>query len=115
MIEPLTPAQYNRELTIRAVKATMHNANTLNECYQKFWQRDPSEIVASLNENVPQSMARFQENSALGTALNTALEHAGETLRVIVTMPDGYGFNGTAFTYTAPIIEEEPEPEPTEP
>ena len=113
MIEPLTPTQYNRELTIRALKATLHNAITLNECYQKFWQREPAEIVASLNENVPQSMARFQENSALGTALNAALEHAGESLRVVVSMPDGYGFSNGAFTYTAPIIE--PKPEPTEP
>lgn len=58
-----------------------------------------------LNHDVALTMARFHENTALGNALNHALEQAGETLRVIVTMPDGYGFDGTAFTYTAPITE----------
>jgi len=62
-----------------------------------------------LNENIVLTMARFNENTLLGNALNHALDQAGETVRVIVTMPDGYGFNGTVFTYTPPII---PEPEP---
>lgn len=58
-----------------------------------------------LNHDVALTLARFHENTALGNALNHALEQAGETLRVIVTIPDGYGFDGTAFTYTAPITE----------
>jgi hypothetical protein len=107
MIEPLTPSQYFRELTLRGLKATLHHAQTLNECYNLFWS-SPN-VLEMLNENIALTMARFTENTLLGTALNHALEQAGETVRVIVTMPDGYAFNGTAFTYTPPII---PEPEP---
>ncbi len=107
MIEPITPSQYFRELTLRGLKATLHHALTLNECYQKFWQ-SPN-VLQMLNENIALTMARFSENTLLGNALNHALEQAGETLRVIVAMPDGYAFNGTVFTYTPPII---PEPEP---
>ena len=58
-----------------------------------------------LNENIALTMARFSENTLLGNALNHALEQAGETVRVIVIMPDGYGFNGVEFVYIAPIIE----------
>jgi hypothetical protein len=107
MIEPITPSQYFRELTLRGLKATLHHALTLNECYQKFWQ-SPN-VLQMLNENIALTMARFSENTLLGNALNHALEQAGETLRVIVAMPDGYAFNGTVFTYTPPII---PEPAP---
>lgn len=103
MIEPLTSQQQFRELTLRGLKATIHHAQTLNECYNLFWSSDNA--LEMLNENVPLTMARFTENTLLGNALNHALEQAGETLRVIVTMPDGYGFDGTAFTYTAPILE----------
>ena len=100
MIEPLTPQQQFRELTLRGLKATLHHAQTLNECYHLFWSSPNA--LEMLNENIALTMARFSENTLLGNALNHALEQAGETLRVIVTMPDGYAFNGTAFTYTAP-------------
>jgi len=100
MIEPQTPSQQFRELTLRGLKATLHHAITLNECYHLFWSSQNT--LAMLNENIALTMARFHENTALGNALNHALEQAGETVRVIVTMPDGYAFNGTAFTYTAP-------------
>jgi len=109
MIEPITPQQQFRELTLRGLKATLHHAITLNECYQLFW-KSPN-ALEMLNENIALTMARFQENTLLGTALNHALEQAGETVRVIVTMPEGYAFNGTAFTYTPPILET---PEPIE-
>jgi len=82
------------------LKATLHHAQTLNECYHLFWSSQNT--LEMLNENIALTMARFTENTLLGNALNHALEQAGETLRVIVTMPDGYAFNGTAFTYTPP-------------
>lgn len=108
MIEPLTPQQQFRELTLRGLKATLHHALTLNECYNLFWS-SPN-VLEMLNHDVALTMARFHENTALGNALNHALEQAGETLRVIVVMPDGYGFDGTAFTYTPPQIEQTPQP-----
>lgn len=103
MIEPITPQQHFRELTLRGLKATLHHAITLNECYQQFWQ-SPN-VLEMLNHDIALTMARFTENTLLGNAINHALEQAGETLRVIVTMPSGYAFENGAFTYTAPIIE----------
>jgi len=114
MIETLTPAEFNRELTVRAVKAAYHVAVTLNECYQLFWNRDPQVIVASMNENIPLTMERFLANTELGAAVNSQLAKTDIATRVIVAMPDGYAFNGTEFTYTAPVIPE-PEPEPEQP
>ena len=100
MIEPITPAQFANNLALIALKAVKHLAITLNDCYHKFWQRDPAEIVAALNANVPLALARFQANTELGAAVNTKLEATGDDLRVITTMPDGYGFDGQQFTYT---------------
>jgi hypothetical protein len=100
MIEPITPQQYNNNLTLIALDAVRHLAITLNECYRKFWQRDSVEILASLNANIPLSLERFHANTTLGIALNAQLEAAVETLRVITTMPDGYAFTDGAFTYS---------------
>ena len=102
MIEPITPQQFNNNLTLIALDAVRHLAITLNECYRKFWSRDSAEILASLNANIPLALERFHANTALGTAINAQLEAAGDALRVIVTMPEGYSFNGTAFIFAQP-------------
>jgi len=112
MIENLTPAEFNRELTVRAVKAAYHLAITMNECYWLFWSRNTQVILDSMNENIALTMERFNANSELGAAVNSQLAKTDIGTRVIVTMPDGYGFSDGAFTYTAPVI---PEPEPIEP
>ena len=109
MIEPITPAQYANNLTMIALDAVKHLAITLNECYRKFWNRDTTVILQSLNDNVTLALERFHANTALGTALNEQLAASGESLRVIVVMPDGYAFNNGVFTFTAP------EPQPIEP
>ena len=102
MIEPITPAQFANNLALIALKAVKHLAITLNDCYAKFWQRDPADIIAALNANVPLALARFQANTELGAAVNAKLEATGDDLRVIVTMPEGYGFDGQQFNYTSP-------------
>jgi hypothetical protein len=114
MIENLTPAQFNRELTARAVKAAYHLAITMNECYWLFWSRNTQVILDSMNENVPLTLERFTANSELGAAVNTQLAKTDIGSRVIVAMPEGYAFNGTAFTYTAPIVDLELEPQQLE-
>jgi hypothetical protein len=114
MIENLTPAEYNRELTVRAVKAAHHLAITMNECYWLFWSRNTQVILDSMNENIPLTMDRFLANSELGAAVNTQLAKTDIGTRVIVSMPDGYAFSGTEFTYTAPIVDFEPEPQQLE-
>jgi hypothetical protein len=107
MIENLTPAEFNRELTVRAVKAAHHLAITMNECYWLFWSRNTQVILDSMNENVPLTLERFTANSELGAAVNTQLAKTDIDTRVIVTMPGGYSYDGAQFVYA------EPEP-PTE-
>ena len=107
MIENLTPAEYNRELTVRAVKAAHHLAITMNECYWLFWSRSTQVILDSINENVSLTLERFTANSELGAAVNAQLAKTDIDTRVIVTMPAGYSYDGAQFVYA------EPEP-PTE-
>jgi hypothetical protein len=102
MIEPLTPVEFNRELALKQTKAARHYAVTQAECYHQFWDRDPQEIVVSLNANVPLNLDRFTGNTALGIAVNTQLAKTTFPERCIVEMPEGYAFDGAAFSYTAP-------------
>ena len=105
MLEQLTPTEYNRELTQRAIKAVHHLASTMNECYYLFYVRNTQVILDSMNANIELTMQRFLANSELGAAVNTQLAKTDITTRVIVAMPTGYSFNGTEFIYTAPIVE----------
>jgi hypothetical protein len=106
MLEQLTPTEYNRELTQRAIKAVHHLASTMNECYALFYNREPQTIVDSMNANIALTLERFGANSELGAAVNSQLAKTDITSRVIVAMPTGYSFNGTEFIYTAPIENE---------
>jgi len=104
MIESLTPTQYNRELAIIQTKAARHYAITQNECYHKFWNRDPQVILDSINSNIPLTLERFQGNTELGMAVNKELEKTDVDERCIVTMPQGYSFDGTIFKYDTPVV-----------
>jgi hypothetical protein len=104
MIEPLTPAQFNRELTLTQAKAARHYAITQNQCYHDFWNRDPQVILDSINADLPTTLERFSGNTELGEAINKQLEKTDFTERCIVVLPDGYGFDGAQFTYTAPDL-----------
>lgn len=105
MLEQLTPTEYNRELTQRAIKAVRHLASTMNECYALFWDRESQVIIDSMNANLALTLERFGANSVIGYAVNSQLANTDIDTRVIVAMPTGYSFNGTEFIYTAPIVE----------
>jgi|LakMenEpi05May12_1017382.scaffolds.fasta_scaffold16570_2 hypothetical protein len=107
MIEKLTSTEYNRELALRALKAVIHLAITMNECYHLFWNRDKQEILDSLNANLELTMQRFKANSELGAAVNLQLEKTDVLTRVIVSMPEGFVFENGAFAYVAPKLEVE--------
>ena len=104
----LTTSEFEKGLTRKGIIATKHLADTLNECYAEFWQRDKQVIIDSINGNLVATLERFSANSELGAAVNSQLEKTDVTTRVIVSMPTGYSFNGTQFIYTAPA----PAPEP---
>lgn len=101
MLEQLTPTEYNRELTQRAIKAVHHLASTMNECYALYWNREPQAIVDSMNANIALTLERFGANSQLGAAVNAQLEKTDVASRVIVSMPTGYGFADGKFVFVA--------------
>ena len=102
----LTTSEFEKALTRKGIIATKHLADTLNECYAEFWNRDKQVIIDSINGNLVATLERFSANSQLGAAVNSQLEKTDIGTRVIVTMPTGYGFEDGQFGYTAP----EPEP-----
>ena len=101
----LTTAEFEKSLTRKGIIAAKHLADTLNECYRDFYNRDPQVILDSINSNLAVTLERFAANSELGAAVNTQLAKTDITSRVIVAMPIGYSYNGTEFIYTAPIAE----------
>tara|TARA_R110000822_G_scaffold11814_1_gene42900 strand:- start:1041 stop:1385 length:345 start_codon:yes stop_codon:yes gene_type:complete len=101
----LTTAEFEKGLTRKGIIATKHLADTLNECYAEFWNRDKQEILDSMNGNLAATLERFGANKVLGYAVNSQLANTDIDTRVIVVMPTGYSFNGTEFIYTAPIVE----------
>ena len=106
----LTTAEFEKSLTRKGIIATKHLADTLNECYAEFWNRDKQVILDSINGNLAATLERFGANSVLGYAVNSQLANTDITTRVIVQLPTGYSFNGTEFIYTSP--EPAPAPEP---
>ena len=110
----LTTAEFEKSLTRKGIIATKHLADTLNECYAEFWNRDKQTILDSMNGNLAATLERFAANTELGDAANLQLAKTDITTRVIVAMPTGYGFNGTEFIYNAPVpvSVSEPAPEP---
>ena len=101
----LTTAEFEKGLTRKGIIATKHLADTLNECYAEFWNRDKQTILDSINGNLAATLERFAANSELGAAVNSQLSKTDIPTRVIVAMPTGYSFNGTEFIYAAPIVE----------
>lgn len=116
IIEPQTYKEQDREFTLKALKAVRHTIIVMNEIYRDFWNRDPHQIVQTMNANIDLYLSRFHGNTMLGIALNERAEAAGITERMQIFMPTGYSYDGTAFTYTAPepkvVIEPEVITEP---
>jgi len=68
-------------------------------------------IIDVLNHNVAASLAMLNGNGEVGALINANLDAVNLPqfpCRVPLTMPDGYTFDGTVFSYTAPVS---PEPE----
>ena len=101
----LTTAEFEKGLTRKGIIAAKHLADTLNECYRDFYNRDPQAILDSINGNLAATLERFTANSELGAAVNAQLEKTDITSRVIIAMPISYSYNGTEFIYAAPIVE----------
>lgn len=106
MIEPQTYKEQDREFTLKALKAVRHCILVMNEIYRDFWGRDPQQIVATMNANIPLYLERFRSNTVLGITLNDRAAAAGISDRMHIIMPEGYSFDSTTntFSYSAPVV-----------
>jgi hypothetical protein len=118
MLEQFTPLETKRaevrKVTIDSLSAANTLAGAMAYGYSVFWQAEPAEMLEFLNNNVPNNLDLLMSNSELGAIINAKLNDANlpeYSARVPLSMPVGYAFNGTEFTYTAPVI---PEPLPEE-
>ncbi len=118
MFNNQTHQEFEDSLAKMQADAARHYALTQNQVYRQFWNRDPQAIIDSLNSDFAKNLQRMMENTTLGIAINAALAKAEYTdihgvkhytERCIVVMPDGYGCDGTTFTYTPPTP---PTPQP---
>jgi hypothetical protein len=117
MIDSLSPTESHewkiRQSVLQTLDAANKLAQSMQSAYGAFWSASPEIMLAVLNKSIPHWLDILQRNTTVGMLVNAQLDAANLDdfqCRVIVTMPDGYAFNGTAFTYTAPIVNPEPEP-----
>lgn len=104
------------EAAVIEIAEAAHNlAAKMRDAHSRFWARPPERLLAALNGNVPATLARFAGNTALGTAVNAALDAAAlpqSATRAPVTMGRAdITFDGTAFVLVAPATDNQPEPE----
>ena len=109
MLEQFTPLETKRaevrKVTIDSLSAANTLAGAMAYGYSIYWNSEPSEMLEFLNNNVPNNLDLLSSNSELGTIINAKLDEANlpeYSARVPLSMPIGYAFDGTQFTYTLP-------------
>lgn len=118
LIQPKTQLQLDEaadEAAVIEIAEAAHNlAAKMRDAHSRFWARPTERLLAALNENVPATLARFAGNTALGTAVNAALDAVGLpqfATRAPVTMGrEDVTFDGTAFK-----VVEATDPQPVNP
>ena len=119
IIRQLTEAEADivakEQLVLQAGEATHHLAAVLASTNERFWSLPTDRLLAVLNADVPATLATFQANTVLGTAVNASLD-ALALPNFTRRAPVGPGrtdiiYDGTEFVYVAPPVEEEPAPE----
>lgn len=95
-----------------AAQAIHHAAVVQLSGWQAVWSRDPAVVLAELNADA-NALTIMQLSTQSGTALNGLLDAINDPrfpTRAPLSMPLGYAFDGTQFTYTTPAQPESPEP-----
>jgi hypothetical protein len=112
MIDSLTPTKSHewkiRQSVLQSLDAANKLAQVMTAAYDNFWSASPAIMLEILNGNIAHWLDVLQRNTSVGATINAQLDAANLPefqCRVPVVMPDGYAFNGTEFTCTAPIIE----------
>ena len=80
LLTPKTPLQtelYRKDAHILRCAEAAHNlAATLNNAHTWLWGQPPASLLRILNADVALTQATFEANTALGTAVNKALDLA---------------------------------------
>jgi hypothetical protein len=104
------------ESILQCAETAHHFASLLNNKNELFWSLPTDRLLAVLNHDVPTTLATFEANTALGTALNTILDQLAlpqfPNRAPVTAGRNDIVFNGTAFEYVAPPT---PTPEPADP
>jgi hypothetical protein len=115
ILQPYPLPVQNSAIEIHTLKGVIHLATVLTESYERFWNlrpevnallgftcRSPEAIVADLNSNYDLAIERNIKHYEMATTVNEWLVDAGQSPRVPTAMPEGYSYDGVAFTYTEP-------------
>lgn len=82
-------------------EAANNLAAKMRNAHAAFWQRPTDRLIAALNADVPVTLARFNGNTALGMAVNSALDACAlpqfTTRAPVVMGRTDITFDGTAF------------------
>lgn len=100
--------------TLASAEAANHFAAVLHGSWNRFWYRPVETVLAELNADVAKTLEVFILNTQAATAVNAILSSVGDprfSHRAPDYMPEGYAFDGTQFTFTAPV-QPEPQPDP---
>ena len=111
--KPTAAEQRKREAEksiLSVAEAVNHTASVMKSAHTSFWSGDPVQKVADLNADPAGSIALFQANAELGTVLNKHLDalgidRYGKRVPLAIGHPD-ITFDGKAFVYTEPVIED---------
>lgn len=97
---------FKDSLVLEAAEAAHHAVTVMQSVYDRFWTLPADRLLAVLNHDITSSLAVLQANTAIGTPCNAsldALDLAQFSKRAPNSMPDGWVFDGTEFTYTNPV------------
>jgi hypothetical protein len=106
---------------LAGAEAAHHLATVLRTQWTGFWQRDPAIVLADIQADLPKTLAIFALNTQAAEAINALLDAISDPRfqrRAPTTLPAHWSFDGTAFSYDPPVIEdpeeESPMPDPEE-
>jgi endonuclease/exonuclease/phosphatase (EEP) superfamily protein YafD len=100
---------------LAGAEAAHHLATVLKTQWTGFWQRDPATVLADIEADLPKTLAIFALNTQAAEAINAILDAISDprfTNRAPTTLPAHWSFDGEAFSYHPPVIEDPEEETP---
>jgi|694.fasta_scaffold91741_7 hypothetical protein len=91
---------------LAGAESAHHLATVLRTQWTAFWQRDPTTVVADMQEDLQQTLAIFALNNQAALAVNALLDAVNDPRfcnRAPTDLPANWSFDGQTFTYNEPI------------